>query len=63
VADLPRSVITDQVTNGIAVRMALLFLILGGDAGQRPATIEPVEEAVQLPLGEPELPQVVMPRA
>jgi aspartate carbamoyltransferase catalytic subunit len=31
VADLPRAVITDQVTNGIAVRMSLLFLILGGD--------------------------------
>ena len=30
VADLPRSVITDQVTNGIAVRMSLLYLMLGG---------------------------------
>ena len=30
VADLPRSVITDQVTNGIAVRMACLYLMLGG---------------------------------
>jgi len=30
VADLPRSLITDQVTNGIAVRMALLYLMLGG---------------------------------
>jgi len=30
VADLPRALITDQVTNGIAVRMALLYLILGG---------------------------------
>ena len=29
VADLPRSLITDQVTNGIAVRMSLLYLILG----------------------------------
>jgi aspartate carbamoyltransferase catalytic subunit len=32
VADLPRSLITDQVTNGIAVRMSLLYLMLGGDA-------------------------------
>jgi len=33
VADLPQSVIEDQVTNGIAVRMALLYLLLGrGDA-------------------------------
>jgi aspartate carbamoyltransferase catalytic subunit len=30
VADLPRSLIADQVTNGIAVRMALLYLMLGG---------------------------------
>ena len=32
VADLPRAVITDQVTNGIAIRMALLYLILGGSS-------------------------------
>jgi aspartate carbamoyltransferase catalytic subunit len=32
VADLPRAVIPDQVTNGIAVRMSLLYLMLGGDA-------------------------------
>lgn len=30
-ADGSRSVILDQVTNGVAVRMALLYLILGGD--------------------------------
>jgi aspartate carbamoyltransferase catalytic subunit len=30
VADLPAAVIEEQVTNGIAVRMALLFLLLGG---------------------------------
>jgi aspartate carbamoyltransferase catalytic subunit len=29
VADLPRSVITRQVANGVAVRMAVLFLLLG----------------------------------
>ncbi len=29
VADLPRSVITRQVSNGVAVRMAVLFLLLG----------------------------------
>ncbi len=29
-ADSPRSVILEQVTNGIAVRMALLYLLLGG---------------------------------
>ena len=32
VADLPRSVIEDQVTNGIAIRMSLLYLLLGGTA-------------------------------
>ncbi len=31
VADLPRSVIEEQVTNGIAVRMSLLYLMLGGE--------------------------------
>jgi len=35
-ADLPRSVITAQVANGIAVRMALLYLMLGGPAAQQP---------------------------
>ncbi|MGZ8572284.1 MAG: aspartate carbamoyltransferase catalytic subunit [Actinomycetota bacterium] len=30
VADLPSSVIEEQVTNGIAIRMALLYLMLGG---------------------------------
>ncbi|HSJ51467.1 MAG TPA: aspartate carbamoyltransferase catalytic subunit [Actinomycetota bacterium] len=30
VADLPQAVIEEQVTNGIAVRMALLYLLLGG---------------------------------
>ena len=29
VADLPRAVIEEQVTNGIAIRMALLYLMLG----------------------------------
>ena len=31
VADLPQSVITEQVTNGIAIRMSLLFLMLAGE--------------------------------
>jgi len=34
VADGPRSVILDQVTNGVAVRMALLYLLIGGGAGE-----------------------------
>jgi aspartate carbamoyltransferase catalytic subunit len=38
VADLPRAVITDQVTNGIAVRMSLLYLILSGEASARVAS-------------------------
>jgi aspartate carbamoyltransferase catalytic subunit len=36
VADLPESVIEEQVTNGIAIRMALLYLLLGG-AGEEAA--------------------------
>ena len=30
VADGPFAVILEQVTNGVAVRMALLYLVLGG---------------------------------
>jgi aspartate carbamoyltransferase catalytic subunit len=32
VADLPRTVVTQQVSNGVAVRMAILFLLLGGES-------------------------------
>jgi aspartate carbamoyltransferase catalytic subunit len=34
VADHSRAVITDQVTNGVAIRMSCLYLMLGGE--QRP---------------------------
>jgi aspartate carbamoyltransferase catalytic subunit len=40
VADLPRAVITDQVTNGIAVRMSLLYLILGGEGPREESPLE-----------------------
>ncbi|HVF12848.1 MAG TPA: aspartate carbamoyltransferase, partial [Actinomycetota bacterium] len=33
-ADLQRSIITDQVTNGISVRMSLLYLMLGQPEAQ-----------------------------
>ncbi len=36
VADGPFSVILDQVTNGVAVRMAMLFLVLGGTRNANP---------------------------
>lgn len=44
VADLPRSVILDQVRNGVAVRMAILYLLLGSGTGlvPPPALEEPV---------------------
>lgn len=42
VADSPRAVIVEQVTNGVNVRMAVLYLLLGG------ADVEnPVKEGVQ----------------
>jgi aspartate carbamoyltransferase catalytic subunit len=31
VADGPQAVILDQVTNGVAVRMAVLYLLAGGE--------------------------------
>src|SRR3989442_7989260 len=40
VADLSRAVITDQVTNGIAVRMSLLYLMLGGDTRRASDEVE-----------------------
>ncbi len=39
VADLPRSVVLRQVTNGVAVRMAVLFLLLGSGPGADPAQL------------------------
>jgi aspartate carbamoyltransferase catalytic subunit len=46
VADLPQSLITDQVTNGIAVRMSLLYLILGGRGEAGPGSdVRPESEA------------------
>ena len=37
VADGPYSVILDQVANGVAVRMAILYLLLGGRSSEVPA--------------------------
>jgi aspartate carbamoyltransferase catalytic subunit len=33
VADGPFSVILEQVSNGVAIRMALLYLLIGGGSG------------------------------
>ena len=35
VADGPFSLITDQVTNGVALRMALFYLLIGGAKEER----------------------------
>jgi aspartate carbamoyltransferase catalytic subunit len=48
VADLPQAVTARQVTNGVAVRMAVLFLLLGAQGpapveAAAPAAAEPVE--------------------
>src|SRR5215472_10158184 len=39
VADSPRSTVVEQVANGVSVRMAVLYLLLGGaeDTGAQPA--------------------------
>ncbi|MFA5889375.1 MAG: aspartate carbamoyltransferase catalytic subunit [Actinomycetota bacterium] len=39
-AELPRAVITDQVANGVAVRMALLYLMLGGRDAREEVPVE-----------------------
>src|SRR3989338_7212725 len=47
VADGPQSVILDQVTNGIAVRMAVLYLVCGMETTEEPAPLpEPSPEGV-----------------
>jgi aspartate carbamoyltransferase catalytic subunit len=53
VADLPRSVIVDQVRNGVAVRMAVLYLLLGSgvDKVLRPEVAAHPERLLEL---EPE---------
>ncbi|MCB0972353.1 MAG: hypothetical protein KDA97_12685, partial [Acidimicrobiales bacterium] len=45
VADLPRSVILDQVRNGVAVRMAVLYLLLGSGTGLVPPVPEELARA------------------
>jgi aspartate carbamoyltransferase catalytic subunit len=40
VSELPRSIILDQVTNGLAVRMSLLYLMLGGRSDGREGAAE-----------------------
>ncbi|MGH3424888.1 MAG: aspartate carbamoyltransferase catalytic subunit [Nocardioidaceae bacterium] len=40
VADSSRSVIVEQVTNGVAVRMAVLYLLLSGEPPHEPAPAE-----------------------
>ncbi|MDQ6696458.1 MAG: aspartate carbamoyltransferase catalytic subunit [Actinomycetota bacterium] len=40
VADLPQAVIVDQVRNGVAVRMAVLYLLLGAGADLVPSPLE-----------------------
>ena len=44
VADGPQSCVLDQVTNGIAVRMAVLFLLIAGHADQEPHPATDVQQ-------------------
>ncbi|MGH9004759.1 MAG: aspartate carbamoyltransferase catalytic subunit, partial [Acidimicrobiia bacterium] len=45
VADDPRSVITEQVANGVAVRMAVLYRLLAGDGRRPPEMLSELEGA------------------
>ena len=46
VADSVRSTVVEQVANGVSVRMAVLYLLLGGSS--EPATV-PSIETVEVP--------------
>jgi aspartate carbamoyltransferase catalytic subunit len=43
VSELPRSIILDQVSNGLAVRMSLLYLMLGGSRQEAEVAIAGAE--------------------
>ena len=45
VADLPNAVVVDQVRNGVAVRMAVLFLLLGAGPAPEPGPVSAPEVA------------------
>ena len=45
VADLPRSLILDQVRNGVSVRMAVLYLLLGAGSDKVPTVERPTTDA------------------
>jgi aspartate carbamoyltransferase catalytic subunit len=46
VADGPQSCVLEQVTNGVAVRMAILYLLIGGATEAHPALeVKPKESA------------------
>ncbi len=46
VADSQRSTIVEQVANGVAVRMAVLYLLLGGGPDSQHSAAEPVKAAL-----------------
>jgi len=48
VADSARSVIVEQVTNGVAVRMAVLYLLLSGQPGESERDVAPTTRESEL---------------
>ncbi|WP_265521266.1 aspartate carbamoyltransferase catalytic subunit [Oerskovia flava] len=48
-ADSPRAVIVEQVANGVAVRMAVLYLLLAGDTSGDRTDPAPTTERVRVP--------------
>ncbi len=52
-ADSPRAVIVEQVANGVAVRMAVLYLLLAGsDEADAAASSTPLPSAQPVPAVE-----------
>ncbi len=47
VADSARSTVVEQVTNGVAVRMAVLYLLLGGQPAERAQPAQPQAQALE----------------
>jgi aspartate carbamoyltransferase catalytic subunit len=53
VADSDRSVIVEQVTNGVAVRMAVLYLLLSGNESETGRTTDALAQAAPETDGAP----------
>jgi aspartate carbamoyltransferase catalytic subunit len=56
VADSDRCTVVEQVANGVSIRMAVLYLLLGGNEPARPPTAPHTERSAPAPADRPDRP-------